>query len=81
MSDLDKNVVMECYNKLHRIVGRYMNDEHIEEAFEAVVLLASTAINTKCIYFKINAEQTLEETFDSIADYTLEMLEDDDEED
>ena len=80
MSELDKDVVMECYDKLHRVVSGYMNKVYMEEAFEAVILLASTAIQTKCIYFELNVEHALEETFDSIADYTLGMMEDEIEE-
>lgn len=76
MSGLDKDVVMECYDRLHRVMSDYMVDEFIEEAVESALLLASTAIGTKCNFFKSNVEHTLEEAFDTIADYTHGMLED-----
>lgn len=81
MRDLDKDVVMELYDKLHRTVALYMSDEYIEEAVEAVILLTSTAIQTKCAYFQTNVEHTLEDAFDSMADYTHGMMEDELEED
>ena len=76
MSELDKDVVLECYDKLHRALGGYMSDEWIEEGVEAAILLASTAIQTKCVYFNTNVEHTLEDAFDSLADYTYGMMED-----
>lgn len=78
MTDLNKDIVMECYNKLHSALGPYMIEECLEEGIEAAILLMSTAIQTKCLFFKANVEHTLEDAFDSIADYTHGMLEDED---
>lgn len=80
MSELDKDIVMECYNKLHRVVSNFMNKDYPDEAFEAIVLLMSTAVQTRCIIFKSNVEQTMEDSFDSIADYVYGLTEDEIEE-
>lgn len=77
--DYDKAVVLECFDELHATVGRFLRADCHEEAFEAVWFLVSSVILGKCTVLKTNVEQTMEEAFDSIADYVYGMVEDSDE--
>lgn len=79
--DLDKEVVMELYNKLHELVGEYVTDEFEPEAFEAVVLIFSTALVTRAKHWRTNLEHLMDEAFDDVADYAYGLIERKDEKD
>lgn len=77
--EYDKDIVLECFDELHATVGRFLRADCHEETFEAVAFLVSSVILARCTVSKTNVEQTMEETFDSIADYVYGMIEEDEE--
>lgn len=59
-------VVDECFNRIHDIVGEYLEDGYDDEAFTATIYLMAANILTWGRANKLNLEQFMEHTFDDV---------------
>ena len=73
--ELNKDVVIDIYDKMHKIVGSYIKDDRSAEAYEATKLLMSTCITSTCRIERGILEYTLEEAFNDISDYCYGLVE------
>lgn len=60
------DVVDICFNELHHIVGKYLDEGYDDEAFHASLFLLGSNIITWARTYNVNVEQFMQHTFDQV---------------